>query len=78
MKTRFEHYRYVATLPERSPNHKYAKLVAILDTKYGTFFTANTCDVHERLAPWDGGTASEYDDDEVRERLTMMKAGGLL
>ena len=77
MKTRLPHYRYVATLPERSSNHKFAKVAVILDEKYGTFFAANTCDVHERLAPWDGGKPSHYSDDEVHERLSMMKAGGL-
>jgi predicted GIY-YIG superfamily endonuclease len=78
MKTRHEHYNYVATLPERSINHPFAKLVAIFDTKRGEFFTANTCDVHERLAPWEGGADSQYTDDEVHERLVMMRAGGLL
>jgi hypothetical protein len=75
MKTRLPHYRYVATLPERSDNHPFAKLVAIFDEQRGELFTANTCDVHERLAPWDGGKPSHYSDDEVHERLSMMKAG---
>lgn len=78
MKTRLPHYHYVATLPESSNNHPFAKLVAIFDTKRGAFFTANTCDVHERLAPWDGGENSHYSDDEVHERLSMMRASGLM
>jgi hypothetical protein len=75
MRVACKHYKIVATLPERSANHPFAKLVAVLDKKSGHLFTSNTCDVHERLAPWEGGRASQYDHDEIIERLLMCKEG---
>ena len=77
MRTAKPHYRIMATLPERSVNHRFAKLVAVLDESTHRLFTSNTCDVHERLAPWDGGEPSQYNHEEIRERLLMMRAGGL-
>ena len=78
MKTAREHYRIMATLPERSANHRYAKLVAVMDTRVRKLFTSNSCDVHERLAPWDGGAPSQYNHEDVAERLLMMHASGML
>ena len=74
MKTARQNYQIIATLPERSINHRFAKLVAVFDTETKRLFTSNTCDVHERLAPWDGGEPSQYEHDEIVERVLMMKA----
>lgn len=78
MRTAQPHYHFVAKLPERSNNHPNAWLVVVFDERASLYFACNTCDVHERKAPWDGGRASPYDSGEIVERLTMMKAGGLL
>jgi hypothetical protein len=72
MRTARPHYKIIATLPETSANHRFAKLVAVFDDRTRKLFTSNTCDVHERLAPWDGGEESQYDHDEIVERLLIM------
>jgi hypothetical protein len=78
MRTKLPKYKIVAKLPELSNNHPYARLVAILDEETNQLFVANTCDVHVRKAPWDGGKPSVYSDAELRERLAMMQASRLL
>jgi len=78
MRTAHPDYEIIATLPERSANHPFAKLVAVLNKRTGRLFTSNTCDVHERKAPDDGGRASQYDHDEIEERLMMMRSSGML
>jgi len=72
MRTAQLHYQIIATLPERSANHPFAKLVVVRDTRTRQLFTVNTCDVHNRRAPWDGGRPSQYNHDEIVERMIML------
>ena len=78
MKPVKDKYNVITVLPEISANHPYAHLVVIYDKEKKQLFTSNTCDVHIRLAPWDGGEDSQYTHDEIMERLLMMHNSRML